>query len=1662
MISSPALGRDMTLAGLALLHAAGSASEAPASGMVALLEGLQGEDLRAAWSGGGIALAGIPDWLSAESSGLGLVLNAATEPDAPGATASAPAQIARLLGHDLVGDLLSLADSLLSGNRYRPAPPAVPVTVLAVDGGFVATSLWPASLPVSEHSWFTPAETLTDLPAETVAAVRRALSPFESLAECTLKAAAGVGEGYVWPSVLSARPLLGLRSALAALARTADLSPLPPSLIAIGECAGDGSFVALSDGEAAACAAAVAHLSCEVLIPTVSGWRLTRSDADVVNVIDAGHSLDAAAQLIWEDEWGAWKRCQHGVELVQLGWVSLDWRAEVPNQPIPETDVSQVDSLYAIFHEGRKVAVLGGTPSSGKSVIVRRLAARLARRQKHPALIRVIASVLHELPDRQTALRVGQHALGMEPAVSRQRQILVLEDLYPVGNGNVDDLLPFLSRSLSASILAVLQYDPNSSEEWQTDHLSVVPAVVGRQAMREFVKRLCREHPDRLNQSAGLAELERLRPTRDVKRLIQIMTAPASTAVKEALSPARDALLSSRFTSLQDDAQVALARTAAWSLARSGVEHEVIDVCEPELTAAFGVQAGTSGTLYSVSSPDDCRTILMAYGSALRGSPGSAGDADAHSAQASNAMLADLLMPRLLVTLRKGSREALTLLQGIRLYRNSLCAEVVRRSWKEGALRDWLQLTKLGNIAHLLVSLNVWLNDVVVDAALKTLLTRLREGSDWISLEETLVILRCLRVYFSEISPRWRELRNWIPEHVATILAEGSGSSSERFELLRRVDSFHDLALKELVAERSVDVLPGLDPSRADDYRLVQRVRTMQRRAQDALGWNLQSLPLHQEEPVQALLNQVPPEHVGFHVILGWLTLLRYFKEDDWETLLEKYEERFAAAMRYTSAHEFSQAIDELRHFGPSYANDLIMRAWRTSAHRAVKESRPFFEAIRRLLHDSAPMDAAEIIRSISSVHARAAFDLLHSGPDVPNEDLAAKLADRAAGQTDSKAAGLLLTVTHAVDDLYLTRGTGFAQRLGESLGEERTLKLLREDPRPSVKYYLIRGLWDAQVSFRHACLGTVRDIVLEGITGGGKPWAPRLALQVGADPEVGQEFLVDLKEHLSLRTILRGMGYQSSPEAQVEFHRLGRALYPEAADQFAREFEVEKFLQPLAAAAPVTAFECCREVGRTLGEAGYHDGGQAIMRGADWAMGETDAWSNRLARTRTGEQLTQALNIFLDVDRSATQSAVAVLERRVQRRGEENEEESSSLLAWKARQAMFDSPTAATSLLATLERIRDGLGATIYGELINDPVVLQVFTFELQLLQWPSVQYAAARQLAAIGVLPDRAETEWMTQVARVKQQFVPILGSPSALADIIGMLAIWKQSWADRAVRSVDHAKLAARLRLGLVRDLAPAVALAGLHYNSGDPAGSGLILDALTELEPLWLVENIGLRQSVVLLELVRILRPERTRGLAAGIDASIGAHIGQLVVLDERRQWIEIGYASHSLKEAGFSVTASDAPRATPNSAHPAEVIWGLWHLPESTWTRRALAVASDSLLSNARVDRRSRFFFKLAAASMTGRLEEFGTLTAEESNPARFSFRQLRRLHELSRRNDRLTQLLGGLFEQVPGRLAERAAVVSWDAQRLASSLSAAHQQAANTTNTVAPRAQPRR
>jgi hypothetical protein len=1623
--------RDLTLACLGLLHAAATASSAPAGEVARQLELLRHSGLRSSGEEGG-GLAGIPGWLTDMSSGLAMILSAATQPDSSDEpVTSVPAEVTRLLGDDLVADLLSLADDLpLAGGGSGPTALAAPVVVLAAAGGCVATSLWLTSDPISGHPWFSTTESLTDPPANTAAAIRRALSPFESLAECTIETAPG--EGYIWPTEVPGRPVLGLRSALAALAGIAGLSELPQSLVAIGDGDSGGGFKPLDETEISAHTAALAHLSCAILVPTVSGWQLTRPDRTVLAVGDADHGLDGAAQLVWGEEWAAWKHRQHRTELITLGWLPVDWEAVPRAQQVPETDVNQVDSLFAIFYKERAVAVLGGPTASGKSVMVRRLAARLARRLKHPPLTRVIASTLHELPDRQTALRVGQHALGMDEAAHGQRRFLVLEDLYSVGGGDVDDLLPYLSSSLSASVLAVLEYDPNSNDEWHTDHLSVVPAVVGPRAMREFVERLCREHPDTLDQSAGLAELDSPHPTRDVKRLIQIMAASLMAAREKQPGLAYDAALAEQFRSLDDAARVTLAETAAWSLARGAVEHELLSAVDPGDAAAFGVQATIDSSLYHIPSPDDCRAILAAYGSSEAGRP----EASDRSAQPLNGTLADLLLPRLLISLRNGSREALTWLQGVRLYRNSLCAEVIRRTWDEGALREWVQQASPADIARLLVSLSFVLSDQVVRYALNSLVTRLCEQTPWVNIQETLVILRCLRTYLSEITPQWPDVSAWIHDQVSAILTGESGNPAERFQLLWRVDSFHDLALKEMIAERSVDVLRGLDSSRADDYYLVRRVRSMQYRAELALQWEQQRFPIDQEEPVQALLHSEPPDGAGFHVVLAWLTLLRFFSQDDWEGILDAHDDRLTSAMRYTSPREFSRAVDELHHFGTTYATFLFSRAIRAGTRRRrAREPSPFIEAVRKLLHDAPPMEAVEMLRSISSVHPRAAYDLINSAFDVPDDELAAKMARDVGSMADTKAAGMLLSVTHAVDDLYLLRSAGFAHRFGEHLGEERALRMMRDDPRPSVKYYLIKGLWDAQVSFRHECLATARDVIVDNIASSRKAWGPRLALQLGADVELGQRFLVELREHLPLRTILRGMGYYSPPEAQVEFHRLGRALYPEAADQYAREFNVDTFLEPLVAVAPVTAVECCREVGRTLADAGYHNGSQSIVEAADRVMGETDVWANRLARTRTGDELAQALNIFIGIDRQKTRSVVATLARRSPR-----EEKSESLLVWKTRQAMFDYPPAGANLLSSLEDTEAGLGRAIYDHLRTDPVLQQVFGYELQLLQSISAQSAAARHLAAIAVLPDQPGTDWMSVTSRFKLQFVPKLANPQALTDIIRMLGIWRQSWADTAVSSVDHSKLSARLRLGLSRDLSPAVALAGLHYDFHQPAGSALILDTLSEFSPSRIIDCIGLRQTRQLLDLVRMLHPAQVGALAAAINASIGSHLRQPVVLDERNQWIEIGYACHSLKKAGFPVTETEAPYTSPNLNHPAEVIWGLRHLPDSVWRQRSLAAATNRLLANTTAEHGS-LFCMLAAASTVGRVGEVSALAAEGARGACLSFRQLRILHELADRDAELAKLLAGFADRIQQRLTYPTAAIDWDAQRLAEFLS---------------------
>lgn len=1611
--------RDLVLAFLTLLRAMATGvrpvdarllADVPADSLTELVEAIRrGPD------------PGVPRelWHGADS-GIDLVLNAVTGGD-QGEPSSASALAAVV--DEFADTLLDLGAAFEdAAGRSAPAAPVIVVTDAA--GRCAATTLWPVADEASRHPWLTP------LPSGGTAAVRKALSPFGSLRDVELPSD---GEtGYLWPPGVPGTPVHELHGALTALAQVTGLV-VPENLVAIGRSDGDG-FRPVTDAEAADHAAAVAHLHCDLLVPVAQGWRLSRAGADdKATVITGQRDVDAVAGIVWGEEWERWKRAQHRAELLLLGWVPVDPSDRPPHRLVPEVDVSQVDSLFFTFHSERKVAVLGGPKSSGKSVIVRRLAARLARQSK-PPVVRVIASLTHELPDPQLALRIGAHALGMDEAKPRQRRLLVLEDLHPVGAGDVDGLLRRLSDELNASILAVLQYDTNSMEEWQTDHLNVITAVVGRAALSTFVQQVGQAFPD-LDQAAALAELEKQNATRDVHRLIQIMLDPEAWSSKGGAVPRAESDLAAWFRSLDGADRDLVATAAAHSMVRSGVPSADAERLSTETRERVALQPNPDGTRWRIPSPETCRTILLAHQAAA----GGAGK-DTHQSHPLDDTMAALLLPRLTELCDAGSAEVLVLLRGIRLYRNATCAEVVERAWQTGALKRWIRETRSARVAELLVSLKLWLGNDVVNYAVRFIVRRLVERGESCDVRETLTILRCMRANLSEVTPQWPNVSEWIRNQVLGILTAGAGTPEERFAMLRRVDSFHDPMLKRLIAEHAIDVLPGVEHTHVGDYALVRQVRGLQYRAERALEWEQSHVPIEQEEAVQRLLATEPPKDAGFHVLIAWLTLFRYFRQAEWKDLLDEYEPRFPQAMRHTTAQEFSRTINDLRSFFPSYTNLLLTRGFARNPRKRVQTDRGFFDAVRKVLYDSTPIEAADVIRSVSSAHVSGARELLYTNPrsEVPDEELARTLADKTIRLNDSKGAGMLLSVCHLVDDLYGVTSTGFAQCFGACLGEERVLDLLRKDPRPSVRYYLIKGLWEAQVPFRRACLDVANEIVTEAITTSRRAWGPRLALQLASDPDIGQDFAQRLRDRIPPRFVLEGMEHHSSPESQVEFHRLARALYPTVVNPYAEGFRRERFLRSIAGALPVAALECCREVGRTLAEADYPNGGRDIVAAADTVLGEADAWANRLARTRSGEHFAQALNILLDIDHATARAAVAALGAR-SRKDDENE----SVLVWKVRHAILDSPTAAASLMASLETIDPGLGRAMYDHLLQDQTLFNIFSFELQLLESPSAQYTAARHLVPIGVLPGQPKTDWISWVYQMKLRLVAMLGNPQVLSDILRMLGLWRRDWAERAGEAVDAAKVCARLRVGLSRDLAPAIDLAALLFDLDQLADCTEIVDQLGQLDQFddaAIVRHVGLRQACKLLELLSLVRPQRAHGLAEEIDTATGARLAQAFVVDDRGRWIEIGHACHALSRFGRAVRTKAVPHLAPNPAHYAAVVWGLHALPAADWLRLPLRIGLERLYSNPPEDNLS-LFCGFALSGDDSRVRDWPA-----ARIPLLSFRQLRVLCDIAGRDSTLAARLLSQAEELRDRLAEPAARLEWDALRLARSLTRLEEQ----------------
>jgi hypothetical protein len=764
--------------------------------------------------------------------------------------------------------------------------------------------------------------------------------------------------------------------------------------------------------------------------------------------------------------------------------------------------------------------------------------------------------------------------------------------------------------------------------------------------------------------------------------------------------------------------------------------------------------------------------------------------------------------------------------------------------------------------------------------------------------------------------------------------------------------------------------------------------------------------------------------------------LVRNFARlETWEAMITEVEEYLPSALRLTSVPDLIALFAELRRSG-MHRNQILQWADSQSHSREGARYRAdFMHILRGKLREATPIEASELLRLVYALHARAASRLVCVRDGVPDPDLARSLAGKARG--DAKAAGMLLSAARQVDDLYLRDGPAFATLIAEELGEKWVIDRLRKDMRPSVKYYLVKGVWATDASFREQCREAILEVTTAALREALRPWGPRLALMIGADPFIGQSFLAELRQRVDVQDVLRGMSAWSSAEVQAEYHRLGRAMFPQLPSLFGPRFDLERTAQQLiGVSSAVAVADCVRELHRTLGRhAGADDGGELILA-TNRTPGREQVWADRLAEIDGGQEFAQVVNVLADVDGARTRAIVQreFGERQITRSGTA---EAEPIVYNMTRLAMYDSASESSAMLAALER-HAGLGSAAYLYLRDEGRLMRIFTSELSWMQNPVEQCAAAVSLAQAGVYPGQPHTEWMNIAFDLQRGLVPGYASPSALLAVLRMMFAWKRDWAQEIAGRVNHDLLVRRLSQGRTADLAPAVHLAAALYMADETSGCWSILDALHGLGAAGVVGTVGLADGATLQSLAYQLGHPATANLAEAVNAAVALGLRQGIAFDDRALWIDIGQAGHTLAMQSREVSAMVLQPARSIAQLDAPTLaWGLQRLKSSHWRDDAYASALDRLLASPPSDP-GGMATGLACATVAGRLAD---MTAGDLTPAlRASYRRLANLGEVAERSPELYSRLRPLHDDLMQLTQERRAWGNWHAKRLSLSL----------------------
>jgi hypothetical protein len=1384
-----------------------------------------------------------------------------------------------------------------------------------------------------------------------------------------------------------------------ALWRLSEVAGLDRPGLSVGHFNGT-TFSPMTEQQLTSRAAAARAVGRDLLVPVAAGWRRIAASGARQQEISAPRTLEGAASAVWGDDWARWKRAAHAEELARRGWHLVDWQQAPVGQPIPDRKVTQVSQLGA-YCLGKanpgSVIVLGGTAQSGRSAIVRQLAAMLSRRSR-PWLVQVITGPTRELPDRYDAVRVASHALtsAASPANQADRRLLVFEDLQPVGEGNASEVLRYVAEQLRVMVLGVLEYAEDSLVEWDTDHTFVATSVVGYSARRRFVEDLAAADSD-LDPAPAREALERGQRV-DLRSLTMLMRGDPGPAERRR----------ARFAELSQAEGRSLLFAAAVSLVSGDVAEDELGAFDDDDRRLFGIESGRRQSTLRIPGAEDCVALLE-----LRS------DGDAASAPPGprwrfvNWALGEELKPDMDRLLRAGDPMAAEWLRGARLFHQELCRSLLKAAADDESLKEWVATAPLMSVIQV-TALADLMSDTVAQWVVEQLVRRAYDGpedEEW-PPHRLLALMHAYQQYEFLLSNETIDrLVSWLLNRVERAVREGAGRPDERFALLAALDRLNRDDAAQVVAECALEVLRGLTV-RAEDYVLVQRVDVLQRRAKYRAP-EAPLFPVDMENPVQFLIERKPDPADGVGVLLEAVNLRRSFHvgSQDFEPAFAPFEDALNQAAGSATAWELAQALHSIRTPFPQLPGWLLWH-WKDFPQRARET----------LLRSAGATDAAALVNAVARSNITTAVRMID---DHPNNVLARKLAQRARETHDAKGIGELLSAAQSAEDVF-GRAHGFAFELAEALGVETVSDLIRHDPRASVRYHVIKGVWDAQASYRGDIVDAVLAVITDSVRRGRKHWGPEIALRLALDPEIGVTVLAELRDRVPPGALLDGMTSAITAHGQALYHRLARALHPDIPVLFREQWEAKPFAEGIATSSASAALEVCVEAARTLTEADVPDAGAVIVA----ATGGADQWARRLRSRRRQEAFAQAVRDLAQLDRETAGRVLGQLHATLTHITIGNH--PANVLLARLRHAMLDGPTVAPSVLRAIFDIRPDLAAELLTMIVDDRHAMYVFRGEIQQLQEPVAKSAAARNLARVGVMPGSELGSWIQPVFDNSIQKVPHMTGPRSVLAMLRMIATWDQRWGLRGTHAVNTQRIRNRLRSGRLNDISDAIELASVLACLGNEEAAQEILQELLGLDIARIGEHLDVGVLCPAVDISWELNRDAVPPFARALATALQSLVVRPIVLDERAQWQQVGRACRILRQVGALEIRVGEPRVDPNMVYAPAVAWAATGLNQPGWGNDALGRAARWL-----AERPARNTADQACVLMaTGRGWAPELRARSQWDIAAAPFWLLRILFAEEATDPYLTGILAAAVPAITERVNADLARADWDASRL--------------------------